>query len=65
MAEFCLKCFNEHCRPESWREYGRHDVTLSWGLDLCEGCGEYKHVVVDLRPEPLWSLLLRRIFRKE
>lgn len=65
MAEFCLDCFNEYCRPKGRREYGRQDVTLSWGLDLCEGCGEYKQVVVDLRPEPLWRRILRRIFLKK
>ena len=42
MAEYCLDCLNEIM--------GTNDsvkkVILSHGLDLCENCGEYKHVVI-------------------
>ncbi len=42
MAEFCLDC---------WRKMnkGREDNTkymLSKELDLCEGCGEWRHVII-------------------
>ena len=42
MAEFCLEC---------WRKMnkGRYDNTryvLSKELDLCEGCGKWKHVII-------------------
>lgn len=45
MAEFCLDCFNkmENCNLKK-----RH-VVLSSFDDLCEGCGEYKRVVMRLR----------------
>ena len=47
MAEFCLDCWNEmnrtHYTPEQvWTEE-----------DLCEGCGEWKQVVVGFRNGPL------------
>jgi len=42
MAEFCLECMN--------RMDGRDDppemYILSKELDLCEGCGQWKHVVI-------------------
>ena len=47
MAEFCLDCWNKlngtHYTPDQvWLEE-----------DLCEGCGEWKPVVVDIRGNPL------------
>lgn len=42
MAEFCLECWNHLHHTK----YGRYDVILSFGLELCEGCGEYKRVVL-------------------
>ncbi|MBO7342196.1 MAG: hypothetical protein J6U87_05900 [Clostridia bacterium] len=45
MAEFCLDCWNKiYCK-----DYSKWDVKLSWGLDLCEGCGEWKRVVLEKR----------------
>ena len=42
MAEFCLKCLNKidgtSLKPE--------EVILSEEVNLCEGCGKYKHTVV-------------------
>lgn len=43
MAEFCLKHFNELFN----RNLTKKDVILE--LDLCEGCGEIKPCVVDIR----------------
>lgn len=42
MAEFCLKCWNKlnERNDPAWK------YVLSWGRDLCEGCGEWKRVVV-------------------
>ena len=42
MAEFCLECWNKmnHRNDSSWR------YVLSWELDICEGCGEWKRVIV-------------------
>lgn len=60
MAEFCLDCWNELNGCNS-RE---GDVTLSFGLDFCEGCGEWKPVVISLRPEPFWHQILRKIISR-
>ena len=45
MAEFCFKCWNKMHREN----YCKWDVKLSWGLDLCEGCGEWKRIVLEKR----------------
>ncbi len=48
MAEFCLDCWNKLNEiNDSPRRY-----VISRELDLCEGCGEYKRVIV---AERLWS----------
>ena len=42
MAEFCSKCWNKMNntdKPEC-------EYFMSIGLDLCEGCGKLKHVVI-------------------
>ena len=56
MADFCLECFNKvnEC------DYGREDVILEYGL--CEECGQYKKVVVDLVPPYGLFAALYRIF---
>ncbi len=54
MAEFCLDCWNRINGTKDTRE----EWVLSKELDLCEGCGEWKQIV--LRPRgtgfffPLW-----------
>ena len=45
MAEFCLDCWNKIY----YKDYSKWDVKLSLGLDLCEGCGEWKRVVLKKR----------------
>ena len=57
MAEFCLDCWNRI----NGTHYTKWDVKLSWGLDLCEGCGEMKHVIVVFRDQ---YSLLRWLFRR-
>lgn len=42
MAEFCLKCWNRI----NGTEYDERKYILSEYLDLCEGCGEWKPVIV-------------------
>ena len=42
MAEFCLACWNKINKSE----YSEEKYILSDYLDLCEGCGEWKHVIV-------------------
>ncbi len=55
MADFCLECFNEHVLPEGYRKRRGKDVTLSDEPELCDGCGELKHVVLLDRPKPFWE----------
>lgn len=42
MAEFCLECWNKMNGTDDpkWK------YVLSWERDLCEGCGQWKRVVV-------------------
>ena len=45
MAYFCVDCWNEiHNHKATSKEY-----KISKELLLCEGCGEYKHVVIALK----------------
>lgn len=42
MAEFCLDCWNKmNEREDSEKKY-----ILSKDFDLCEGCGEWKPVII-------------------
>ncbi len=53
MAEFCLECM----RKLDGRDYPEDAVVLSTDLDLCEGCGQWKRVVVKFRSRlPLVAL---------
>ena len=50
MAEFCLECWNKLNEVnDTPRRY-----VISREYDLCEGCGEYKQVIIK---ERLWSML--------
>ena len=60
MAEFCLDCMQKI----NGRHYDEMDFILSDDLDLCEGCGQWKHVVVVRRRRSLWGdfgLLLKKV----
>ena len=51
MAEFCLACWNKlNKRNEPAERY-----VLSKDLDLCEGFGEWKNVIVRERKSVLWK----------
>ena len=54
MAEFCLKCWNELNGTNDKKS----KYIISLGLDWCEGCGDWRHVIVCER-----KYLYRRIFR--
>ena len=45
MAEFCLDCWGKI----SGEEATESQYVLSEELELCEGCGEWKHVIVSER----------------
>ena len=42
MAEFCLECWNKlnGTKNSKWK------YVLSWDRKLCEGCGQWKRVIV-------------------
>lgn len=54
MAEFCLECW----RRLNEKDYPPEMYVLSRELDLCEGCGEYKNVIVRVR-SPLGQQIMR------
>lgn len=54
MAEFCLDCWNKLNEIND----SKHRYLLSWEKDRCEGCGEYKRVVIR---ERLWSVAQRAL----
>lgn len=42
MAEFCLDCWNRINETN----HGKDRYIISEDLDLCEGCGEMKHIII-------------------
>jgi len=42
MAEFCIDCFKELL----FNDYEDSQIILSDNLDICEGCAEFKRVVI-------------------
>lgn len=42
MAEFCLECWNRINETND----GEERYVISKELDLCEGCGEWKRVII-------------------
>ena len=48
MAEFCLKCFQRYFNENA----EKNELIISKDLDLCEGCADYKHVVIGYRRIP-------------
>ena len=52
MAEFCPDCWDKlnDTKNSRWK------FALSWDKDLCEECGQYKHVIVR---ERLWARIWR------
>ena len=60
MAEFCLDCWNKLNATDATEK----DYVLSGDLDLCEGCGEWKPVIVRKRCFPALYTLLQK-FRKQ
>jgi hypothetical protein len=54
MAEFCVKCYNEMNGEEKTEE----EFIISDDLDLCEGCAEYKHVIICEKRECVLGFIL-------
>lgn len=61
MAFYCLDCINHLCT----RNYDSKQVIFAKSLYICEGCGEYKKVVLMTKQyywrRKLWGFI--RIFR--
>ena len=62
MSEFCLDCWNEI----NGTNYSKNDYILSEDLDLCEGCNEWKNVIVSKKEFKFISLrsIYNHIFKK-
>lgn len=58
MAEFCLKCWNEL----NGTDFPASEYILSEELELCEGCGEFKKVIVTERTFAKTKRLPLKIF---
>ena len=58
MAEFCLDCWNKLNDANDKEE----NYIMSKELDLCEGCGEWKHVIIVER-NSLFKYRLREFVR--
>ena len=54
MAEFCLQCWNKMYKTND----DESKFILSKELDFCEGCGEWKHVIVREREVSLLQKFL-------
>lgn len=50
MAEFCIDCVNEM----NDSNYTEKSVVLSENIELCEGCGEYKRVVIEIKEKKMF-----------
>ena len=57
MAEFCLKCWNKINRTND----DERDLVMSKDLDFCEGCGEWKHVVIRKR-KSVWDIIFSILY---
>ena len=53
MSELCLDCYNKMFG----KNLTEHDVTLE--PDICEGCGEYKDCVLDIRNKPWYNKFVK------
>jgi hypothetical protein len=60
MAEFCLDCWNKMNNSS----LTNIDVKISKYLDLCEGCGEIKNVIIFYEKFGTIKNICRKIFRR-
>ena len=49
MSEFCLDCWNKIMDTKDTKR----KFIMSRDLDLCEECGQWKHVIVAIKPRYL------------
>ena len=61
MAEFCLECWNRiNEKQDSSEKY-----ILSSDLELCEGCGKQRHVIVKVKSPRLIHILIHKCKRNK
>ncbi len=61
MADFCLDCWNEIFDMNETER----DVVISKGYTLCEGCAEFKQVIVGTRKFPVLYDIHKKLFFKK
>ena len=64
MAEYCKECSRKILGIP---EYKLDSATFSEEPELCEGCGEYRRVLVSLKPPSLFSQIaadIKKLFHK-
>ena len=61
MAEFCVSCWNEL----NGIDYPEEAYVLSWDCELCEGCGEYKRVIIARRRYYFLRYAIRELLRRK
>ena len=55
MSEICWECFNKIMDTED----PQYKFILSGDEELCEECGQIKHVIVRMKRRYIWAELLR------
>ncbi len=51
MSEICVDCWNKGLeKPDKPSKFIR-----SWGLELCEECGQYKRVIIRYKMRYIWA----------
>jgi hypothetical protein len=58
MAEFCYECYKKILKGDREKD----ELVISKYLDLCEGCGKYKPVVIE--EKSMFPLKFCEIFKK-
>ena len=61
MAEFCVSCWNELNETD----YPEEAYILSWDYELCEGCREYKRVIIARSKCYFLRMLVNRCFHRK
>ena len=61
MAEFCLDCWNSINETN----HSKNRYILTDDLELCEGCGEYKQVIIAERFRGRLQRIIEEIFLRK
>ena len=61
MAEFCVSCWN----ALNGTNHPEEAYVLSWDYELCEGCGEYKRVIIARRKHYFLRMLINQFLQRK